>query len=159
MRPGYDSHRLILRALLVAATVAASAAHAAEFIVDGRVVGVSDGDTITVLDAAKMQHRVRLAGIDAPEKAQAFGERSKQNLSALVFGKDVRADCYKRDRYGRDVCRVWVTPSDCRGCGLTLDVALAQLTVGLAWHSSPTSSSGDGTRPSSGYARSSSASR
>ena len=102
---------------------------------------------------------MRLAGIDAPEKAQAFGERSKQNLSQLVFDKDVRADCYKRDRYGRDVCRVWVTPSDCRSCGLTLDVALAQLTVGLAWHSSPTSSSGDGTRPSSGYARSSSASR
>ena len=51
-----------------------------------------------------------------------------------MFGKDVRADCNKRDRYGRDVCRVWVTPSDCRSCGLTLDVALAQLTVGLAWH-------------------------
>src|SRR5262245_2183415 len=74
--------------------------------ISGRVVGVSDGDAITVLDAAKMQHRVRLAGIDAPEKAQAFGERSKQKLSALVVGKDVRADCNKRERYGRDVCRV-----------------------------------------------------
>src|SRR5215470_127229 len=81
-----------------------------------------------------VQHKVRLAGIDAPEKAQAFGERSKQNLSALVFGKDVRADCNKRDRYGRDVCRVWVTPLDCPNCELTLDVALAQLTIGLAWH-------------------------
>ena len=86
--------------------------------ISGRVVGVADGDTITVLDAAKTQHKVRLAGIDALEKAQAFGERSKQNLSALVFGKDVRADCNKRDRYGRDVCRVWVTPSDCRSCGI-----------------------------------------
>ena len=81
-----------------------------------------------------MQHKVGLAGIDGPEKSQAFGERSKQNLSQLVFDKDARANCYKRDRYARDVCRVWVTPSDCRSCGLTLDVALAQLTVGLAWH-------------------------
>src|SRR5215831_3157900 len=60
--------------------------------------------------------------------------RPRTNFSALVFGKDVRADCNKRDRYGRDVCRVWVTPLDCPNCGLTLDVALAQLTVGLAWH-------------------------
>src|SRR5215813_9522616 len=114
--------------------LALGTAHAVEWALEGRVVGISDGDTITVLDSTKAQHKVRLAGIDAPEKAQAFGERSKQNLSALVFGKDVRADCNKRDRYGRDVCRVWVTPSDCRSCGLTLDVALAQLTVGLAWH-------------------------
>src|SRR5262245_27166678 len=83
--------------------LALGTAHAVEWALEGRVVGVSDGDTITVLDAAKVQHKVRLASIDAPEKAQAFCERSKQNLSALVFGKDVRADCNKRDRYGREV--------------------------------------------------------
>ena len=135
MAPGYSGRSLAARALVTAAIFGASAAHAGgPWAIEGRVVGISDGDTITVLDSTKAQHKVRLAGIDAPEKAQAFGERSKQNLSALVFGKDVRADCNKRDRYGRDVCRVWVTPSDCRSCGLTLDVALAQLTVGLAWH-------------------------
>jgi endonuclease YncB( thermonuclease family) len=51
---------------------------AGSWVVVGRVVGVSDGDTITVLDDAKTQHKVRFAGIDAPEKGQAFGERSKQ---------------------------------------------------------------------------------
>lgn len=56
----------------------------------GRVVGVADGDTITVLDADRRQHKISLQGVDAPEKAQPFGERSKQNLSRMVFGKDVR---------------------------------------------------------------------
>ena len=60
------------------------------------MVGVSDGDTITLLDDAKVQHKIRFAGIDAPEKGQAFGERSKQNLSALVFQRRVEARCHKR---------------------------------------------------------------
>ena len=55
----------------------------------GRVVGVADGDTITVLDAHREQHRIRLGGIDAPEKAQPFGQRSKESLSTMVFGKEV----------------------------------------------------------------------
>jgi endonuclease YncB( thermonuclease family) len=105
----------------------------------GRVVGVSDGDTVTVLDAAKAQHKVRLAGIDAPEKGQPFGERSKENLSRLVFGRDVRVDWRKTDRYGRLVGTVWVASPDapCRrnaDCANTLDAGMAQLTVGLAWH-------------------------
>ena len=105
----------------------------------GRVVGVTDGDTVTVLDAANAQHKVRLAGIDAPEKGQPFGERSKENLSRLVFGRDVRVDWHKRDRYGRVVGTVWVASPDapCRqrsDCAKTLDAGMAQLTVGLAWH-------------------------
>ncbi len=63
----------------------------------GRVVGVSDGDTITILDRSNAQHKVRLSGIDAPEKAQPFGQRSKQSLSAAVFGKQVTVDSSKRD--------------------------------------------------------------
>ena len=55
----------------------------------GRVVGVHDGDTITVLVANHKQYKVRLAGIDAPESKQAFGTRSKESLSRMVFGKDV----------------------------------------------------------------------
>ena len=55
--------------------------------IEGRVVSVADGDTVTVLDAAKVQHKIRLSGIDAPEKAQAFGNRSKESLSDLVFDK------------------------------------------------------------------------
>jgi len=101
---------------------------------EGRVVGVADGDTITVLDAGKKQHRVRLAGIDAPEKGQAFGSRSRENLSRMVAGKEVTADCHKTDRYSRQICKVWVQPADCPTCPKTLDVGLAQITVGLAWH-------------------------
>ena len=56
---------------------------------EARVVGVTDGDTNTVLDDQKSQHKIRVAGIDAPEKNQDFGHRSKEHLSDLVFGKTV----------------------------------------------------------------------
>lgn len=69
--------------------------------ITGRVVGVADGDTITVLDESKTQHKIRLSGIDAPEKKQVFGQRSKQNLSDLVYDKEVSFETTKKDRYGR----------------------------------------------------------
>jgi micrococcal nuclease len=74
------------------------AAQAAEFT--GKVVSVTDGDTITVLEG-KAQRKIRLLGIDAPEKAQAFGSRAKQALSDLVFGKTVRVVWKAHDRYER----------------------------------------------------------
>ena len=80
----------ILRSLLVLSVLLVSIAHADTLT--GRVVGVADGDTITVLDADRQQHKIRLGGIDAPEKAQPFGQRSKENLSRMVFGKDVRVE-------------------------------------------------------------------
>jgi len=87
-------------------------------------VGVADGDTITMLDNNRQQHRIRLAGIDAPEVGQPYGTRSRLGLSKLAFGRDAKADCYKIDRYGRDVCIVYVHGRD---------VGLAQLQAGLAW--------------------------
>jgi endonuclease YncB( thermonuclease family) len=99
----------------------------------GRVVAVADGDTVTVLDAKRQQHKIRLGGIDAPEKAQPFGQRSKENLSRLVFNKDVRVEWDKRDKYRRIVGKVWVQPADCPQCPMTLDAGHAQITVGLAW--------------------------
>lgn len=99
----------------------------------GSVVGVADGDTVTVLDANHQQHKIRLAGIDTPEKAQPFGQRAKESMSALVFGKDVDVQWDKRDRYKRIVGKVMVQPSDCRTCPKTLDAGLAQVTRGLAW--------------------------
>jgi endonuclease YncB( thermonuclease family) len=92
--------------------------------IEGRVVGVSDGDTITVLDAAKTQHKIRLAGIDAPESKQAFGQASKKQLSDLVFGKEVTLDCGKTDKYRREVCVVLVAGQDAN---------LAQVKAGMAW--------------------------
>lgn len=67
--------------------------------IHGLIVGISDGDTVKVLTADRTEVKVRLAGIDAPEKRQAFGERSKTNLSRMAFQKDVVADCGKTDRY------------------------------------------------------------
>ncbi|MBW8363349.1 MAG: thermonuclease family protein [Rhizobium sp.] len=90
----------------------------------GQVVGVTDGDTVTVLDEQKQQHKVRLAGIDAPEKKQPFGQRSKEALSDAVFGKTVSVEWNKLDRYGRIIGKIVV---DAR------DVNLSQVEVGLAW--------------------------
>lgn len=91
----------------------------------GHVVAVSDGDTITVLDENKQRHVIRLMGIDAPEKAQAFGQKSKVSLSDLVFNRDVSVTWFKRDRYGRTVGQVRVDDTD---------VCLEQIKRGLAWH-------------------------
>jgi endonuclease YncB( thermonuclease family) len=93
--------------------------------IDGRVVGVADGDTITVLDGANRQHKIRLAGIDAPEKSQPFGHRSKESLSGLVLSKTVTVETAKVDRYGRQVGKVLVNGADAN---------LAQVQRGLAWH-------------------------
>lgn len=111
------------------------ASSASAEVIIGRVVGVADGDTITVLDAEKTQHKIRVAGIDAPEKKQAFGQRSKESMSGLVFDKEVEVVTRKRDRYGRLIGKVMVADPSCtaRVCPKTLDAGLAQLTVGMAW--------------------------
>jgi endonuclease YncB( thermonuclease family) len=119
---------------LLVTLLLAFALPAAAVTIEGKVVFVADGDTITILDAAKAQHRIRIHGIDAPEKAQAFEQRSKESMSRLAFGMEAKADCHKKDRYERRVCVIWVRPPDCPDCGLTLDVGLAQITQGLAWH-------------------------
>ena len=102
---------------------------------EGRVVGVSDGETITVL-RDKEQIKIRLAGIDAPEKAQAFGNVAKQRMADMVFGKEVRVDARKTDKYGRTIGRVWVASAECKAaeCPKTLDAGMGLLTMGLAWH-------------------------
>ena len=117
--------------IVIAVCAATNAVVHAETLT-GRVVGITDDDTITVLVETR-QVKVRISGIDAPEKGQAFGERSKQNLSAMAFKKDARLECHKTDRYGRPVCKVWVQPGDCPSCGLTLDVGHAQVIAGMAW--------------------------
>ena len=69
----------------------------------GTVIGVADGDTITLLDANKLKHKIRLYGIDSPEGGQAFGDRAKKATSKLVYGKNVEINVLDRDRYGREV--------------------------------------------------------
>ncbi len=91
---------------------------------EGRVVALSDGDTITILDSAKVQHKVRIAGIDAPERKQPYGTASRENISRTVFNRQVEARCYKKDRYGREVRRVYEK---------SRDVGLEQVRAGMAW--------------------------
>lgn len=93
-------------------------------LISGRVVHVADGDTVTVLDAGKVQHKIRLAGIDAPEKSQAYGERSRESLAELVANRTVIVDTDKQDRYGRRVGKVLVAGKD---------VNVEQIRRGLAW--------------------------
>jgi endonuclease YncB( thermonuclease family) len=93
-------------------------------LINGRVVSVSDGDTITVLDNTNTQHKIRLSGIDAPEKTQPFGTASRRSLSDLVYGKQVDIEWSKRDRYGRTVGKVLTSG---------LDVNLEQIRRGMAW--------------------------
>jgi endonuclease YncB( thermonuclease family) len=100
-------------------TLCCAVSHAAT--ITGKVVAVADGDTITVLDADKVQHKIRLGGIDAPEKGRA----SKRSLSDLVYGKTVVIDTDKTDRYGREVGKVLVDG---------VDANLEQVQRGLAWH-------------------------
>ena len=91
----------------------------------GRVVAIADGDTLTILDDEKTQHKIRLAGIDAPEKGQPFSQKAKENLSRLVFGQVVTIEGEKRDRYGRRVAKVLLHE---------VDAGLELVKLGLAWH-------------------------
>jgi endonuclease YncB( thermonuclease family) len=92
---------------------------------DGHVIHVADGDTITVLDAKHQQLRVRIGGIDAPERRQAFSKQSTEHLSSMVRRQIVRVEWHKKDRYGRLVGTVYVKGQD---------VGLEQVRAGLAWH-------------------------
>ena len=75
--------------------------------ITGKVVGVADGDTITVLEGTT-QYKIRLYGIDTPEKGQDFGNRAKQFTSSKVFGQQVQVTQKDKDRYGRVVGMVYV---------------------------------------------------
>lgn len=93
-------------------------------ILNGKVVGVTDGDTLTLLTTKNRQVKVRLAQIDAPESKQAYGSRSKESLSELAFGKTVTIDVETIDRYGRTVGTILVNG---------VDVNLMQIKRGMAW--------------------------
>ena len=90
----------------------------------GKVVGVSDGDTITVMHDG-IAEKIRLYGIDCPEKRQAFGKRAKKFTSSMVFGRIVEAKPITTDRYGRTIAWIYFD-------GACLNEEL--LKAGLAWH-------------------------
>lgn len=93
--------------------------------ITGKVISITDGDTLTILTSDKKQVKIRLAHIDAPEKKQDFGEKSKQNLANLCFGKNAIAKIQSKDRYKRLIAEVF-----CDGENANLQ----QVKSGLAWH-------------------------
>jgi endonuclease YncB( thermonuclease family) len=105
----------------------------------GKVVKIADGDTVTIVDDSGKKHRIRLAGIDAPEKNQSYGDVSTQGLNKLVSGRIVTIEYEKRDRYKRIIGKVLVDPPGdvfCMAldCVKKIDVGLEQIKKGLAWH-------------------------
>ena len=112
-------HRL-LTAFLAVSCITCSAA-----TIEGKVVKVADGDTVTVLDADNRKHKVRLTGVDAPERRQAYGNESTESLRNLVFLKAVTVQSSGTDRYKRELGKVLLNG---------LDVNLEQIKRGFAWH-------------------------
>jgi endonuclease YncB( thermonuclease family) len=101
--------------------VSASVPTAGELV--GRVIAIADGDTLTVL-VSRNQIKVRLLDIDAPERKQPFGTRSRQSLADMCAGKDARIAWREKDRYGRTLGRV-----SCAG----VDANTEQVRRGMAW--------------------------
>lgn len=117
--------RTILRRGLLAATLLLLMGLASAQPMIGRVVGIADGDTVTTLLPERVQVKVHLAGIDAPEKRQPFGQKAKERLSTLVFDKTVTVIGVKRDRYRRLIAKLQVDGRDAN---------LEMVSSGLAWH-------------------------
>lgn len=116
------SFSLIPRCVLLWLCCLALNAHAD---VSGKVVYIADGDTLTIKTPDNLKYKVRLQGIDAPEKAQAFGNQAKQALAECARGKEASIESEESDQYGRLLGKVWVDGTDCN---------LRQLTLGMAWH-------------------------
>jgi endonuclease YncB( thermonuclease family) len=91
----------------------------------GKVIGITDGDTITVIDSDKTEHKIRLMGIDAPEKKQDFGNESKKALSNYIYQKEVSVEYKKQDRYKRKVGKIILGKED---------ICLQMIKDGMAWH-------------------------
>jgi endonuclease YncB( thermonuclease family) len=123
---------LIALILLIPATVGADT-------LEGKVIKVADGDTVTIVDGNGNKHRIRLGGIDAPEKDQPYGDVSTHGLVELVSDKAVTIEYEKRDRYRRIIGKVLVdSPGEvfCMAldCVKKIDAGLEQIKSGLAWH-------------------------
>lgn len=105
--------------------LAQSTSHADSLNCPCRVVKITDGDTVNVLDQSSVKHKIRLMGIDAPERRQPFGLKSKQNLSAMVAGQFIEVEYNKYDRYGRIIGKLLKDGQD---------INLMQIKQGYAWH-------------------------
>lgn len=104
---------------------AVATANNVQLVIEGKVVGVHDGDTVTVLDQNNKKFTIRLQGIDAPELKQEFGAASQKNLSGMVLGKQVSIHWSKVDKYRRTVGTIMLAGRD---------INIEQVKAGVAWH-------------------------
>lgn len=93
--------------------------------IHGRVIRILDGDTIEIIDSTDTTYRIRLEGIDAPEKSQAFGTKARQQLATFAFNHDATIEWNEKDLYGRIVGKLLVDGKD---------IGLEMIRSGLAWH-------------------------
>ena len=112
----------LIQGLILMVVLCLSVAHAE--VIEGRVVRIVDGDTI-VVELQRVRHKVRLSGIDTPERNQPWGDSATREMRRLVAGKGVAVDWYKRDRWGRLIGNVFVDGQD---------VGLLMVERGMAWH-------------------------
>lgn len=110
---------------IIATLIAIAALPALAAQIEGKVIRVSDGDTIVVLDGNKRQQRVRFLGIDSPELKQEYGRSARKNLSDKIAGKKVTISFDERDRYGRILGTVYLGESN---------INLLQIEEGYAWY-------------------------
>jgi micrococcal nuclease len=103
-----DTGSVSLAAVVLLAVVSHAVAAKPHYELTGRVLAIADGDTLTVLDGSNTQHKIRLAGIDAPEKGQPFGTKARENLAGKVFGQVVHVEVIDVDRYHREVGRIYL---------------------------------------------------
>jgi endonuclease YncB( thermonuclease family) len=113
-----------IRTLLISLVFFAQAAISAGPLTPGLVVAISDGDTITLLTEDKRQIKIRLAGIDTPEKKQAFGTKARDHLASRIFKHDVEVDLRKQDQYGRHLGVIYIGG---------VDINQSMIQDGYAW--------------------------
>lgn len=113
----------ILTSIALAATVNAKSSQN-EATWQGKVISITDGDTVTVLTNTNEQVKIRVYGIDCPEKKQAFGTKAKQFLSSLIFGQTVTVQPLGKDLYGRTIAKIAYEGRD---------IGLTMIQYGYAW--------------------------
>jgi len=112
--------------LFISLSIVSQNSKGKNILVEGKVIGIIDGDTFKLLTQDLIQIKVRLANIDCPENKQPFSSKAKQFVSDAIFGKQVTIHVLKKDRYGRSIANVNYDDS--------LDLSQELLKQGLAWH-------------------------
>ena len=115
----------MFKSILLLTTLLFNTAYADFLNCPCKVVKVVDGDTVHVLDQSTKRHKIRLGGIDTPERKQAFGRRASKNLAMYVAGKYIEVEYSKRDRYKRIIGKLLLNNQD---------INLQQVKDGYAWH-------------------------